>query len=78
MGLEYLAVVDGLRGHGLGRLLLTAVARLGSCVIAETDDDAGFYRRLGFRVATAPEDPRWPGTVRHRCVLDAGAASCSL
>ncbi|AYD88907.1 GNAT family N-acetyltransferase [Actinomyces sp. 2119] len=85
VGLEYLAVADGLRGlrglrgNGLGRLLLTAVARLGFCVIAETDDDAvGFYRRLGFRVTTAPEDPRWPGATRYRCVLDTAAASCAL
>lgn len=72
-------MADGLRGRGLARRLLAAVARLGSPVVAETDDDAvGFYRRLGFRVATAPEDPRWPGTVRYRCVLDTGVASCVL
>jgi len=69
--LEYLAVAAGSRGRGIGRLLVGQAARLGSLVVAETADDAvDFYRALGFQVAPALEDPRWPGCARYRCVLN--------
>ncbi|SDN90720.1 Acetyltransferase (GNAT) domain-containing protein [Actinomyces ruminicola] len=68
--LEYLAVSAASRWRGIGGRLVRQVARLGTPVVAETADDAvGFYRKLGFLVTPAPEDPRWPGAARYRCVL---------
>ena len=67
--LEYIAVAPELRGGGVGRVLVDALAGGAEPVIAETDDDAvGFYRALGFDIGPAPSDPRWPGRCRYRCV----------
>ena len=67
--LEYIAVAPELRGGGVGRVLVDALAGGAEPVIAETDDDAvGFYRALGFDIGPAPSDPRWPGRRRYRCV----------
>ena len=67
--LEYIAVAPELRGGGVGRVLVDALAGGAEPVIAETDDDAvGFYRALDFDIGLAPSDPRWPGRRRYRCV----------
>ncbi|MFC2545519.1 MAG: GNAT family N-acetyltransferase [Actinomyces oris] len=67
--LEYIAVAPGLRGDGIGRALVDALASVSGQVVAETDDDAvGFYRALDFDIDPAPSDPRWPGRRRYRCV----------
>ena len=67
--LEYIAVAPGLRGDGIGRALVDALAGVSEQVVAETDDDAvGFYRALDFDIGPAPSDPRWPGRRRYRCV----------
>ena len=67
--LEYIAVAPELRGDGIGRALVDALASVSGQVIAETDDDAvGFYRALDFDIGPAPSDPRWPGRRRYRCV----------
>ena len=67
--LEYIAVAPGLRGDGIGRALVDALASVSGQVVAETDDDAvGFYRALDFDIGPAPLDPRWPGRRRYRCV----------
>ncbi|VEI17353.1 GNAT family N-acetyltransferase [Actinomyces viscosus] len=67
--LEYIAVAPELRGDGLGRALVDALAGMSGQVVAETDDDAvGFYRALDFDIGPAPSDPRWPGRRRYRCV----------
>jgi len=67
--LEYIAVAPGLRGDGIGRALVDALAGVSGQVVAETDDDAvGFYRALDFDIGSAPSDPRWPGHRRYRCV----------
>ena len=67
--LEYIAVAPGLRGDGIGRALVDALAGVSEQVVAETDDDAvGFYRALDFDIGSAPSDPRWPGHRRYRCV----------
>ena len=67
--LEYIAVAPGLRGDGIGRALVDALASVSGRVVAETDNDAvGFYRALDFDVSPAPSDPRWPGRRRYRCV----------
>ena len=48
--LEYIAVAPELRGDGIGRALVDALAGVSGQVVAETDDDAvGFYRALDFR-----------------------------
>lgn len=70
--LEYIAVAADRRGEGLGTRLVDAVrrARPGIPLVAETDDDAvDFYRALGFAVAPAPRDARWPDRERYRCTL---------
>jgi ribosomal protein S18 acetylase RimI-like enzyme len=67
-----LAVSSGLRGQGIGRLLIDeARARMPSMTFyAETDADAvDFYRRCGFEVASRGE--RYPGVERFRCTLKA-------
>ena len=67
--LEYIAVAPELRGDGIGRALVDALASVSGQVVAETDDDAvGFYRALDFDIGPAPSDPRWPGRRRYRCV----------
>ena len=67
--LEYIGVAPGLRGDGIGRALVDALAGVSEQVVAETDDDAvGFYRALDFDIGPAPSDPRWPGRRRYRCV----------
>ena len=67
--LEYIAVAPELRGGGVGRVLVDALAGGAEPVVAETDDDAvGFYRALDFDIGPAPSDPRWPGRRRYRCV----------
>ena len=67
--LEYIAVAPDLRGDGIGRALVDALAGVSGQVVAETDDDAvGFYRALDFDIGPAPSDPRWPGRRRYRCV----------
>ena len=67
--LEYIAVATELRGDGIGRALVDALAGVSGQVVAETDDDAvGFYRALDFDIGPAPSDPRWPGRRRYRCV----------
>ena len=67
--LEYIAVAPGLRGDGIGRALVDALASASGQVVAETDDDAvGFYRALDFDIDPAPSDPRCPGRRRYRCV----------
>ena len=67
--LEYIAVAPELRGGGVGRVLVDALAGGAEPVVAETDDDAvGFYRALDFDIGLAPSDPRWPGRRRYRCV----------
>ena len=67
--LEYIAVAPELRGGGVGRVLVDALAGGAEPVVAETDDDAvGFYRALDFDIDPAPSDPRWPGCRRYRCV----------
>ena len=67
--LEYIAVAPELRGDGIGRALVDALAGVSGQVVAETDDDAvGFYRALNFDIGPAPSDPRWPGRRRYRCV----------
>ena len=67
--LEYIAVAPGLRGDGIGRALVDALAGVSEQVVAETDDDAvGFYRALDFDIGPAPLDPRWPGRRRYRCM----------
>ena len=67
--LEYIAVAPELRGDGIGRALVDALAGVSGQVVAETDDDAvGFYRALDFDIGPAPSDPRWPGRRRYRCV----------
>ena len=67
--LEYIAVAPELRGGGVGRVLVDALAGGAEPVVAETDDDAvGFYRALDFDIDSAPLDPRWPGRRRYRCV----------
>ena len=67
--LEYIAVAPGLRGDGIGRALVDALASVSGQVVAETDDDAvGFYRALDFDIDPAPSDPRCPGRRRYRCV----------
>ena len=67
--LEYIAVEASQHGRGVGRALVEALALRGRQIIAETDEDAvGFYRALGFQIADAPEDARWPGVPRYRCV----------
>ena len=67
--LEYIAVAPGLRGDGIGRALVDALASVSGQVVAETDDDAvGFYRALDFDIDPAPSDPRWPARRRYRCV----------
>ena len=67
--LEYIAVAPELRGDGIGRALVDALAGGAEPVVAETDDDAvGFYRALDFDIGPAPSDPRWPGRRRYRCV----------
>lgn len=67
--LEYIAVAPELRGGGVGRVLVDALASEVEPVVAETDDDAvGFYRALDFDIGPAPSDPRWPGRRRYRCV----------
>ena len=67
--LEYIAVAPELRGDGIGRALVDALAGVSEQVVAETDDDAvGFYRALDFDIGPAPSDPRWPGRRRYRCV----------
>jgi len=70
--LEYIAVASAAQGRGTGTALVRAVREQlpGRDVSARTDDDAvDFYRRLGFTVTAAPEDPRWPGRRRYHCVL---------
>lgn len=67
--IEHLATVSARRGHGYGRLLVTALAdQLAPLpLLAETDDDAvGFYRALGFDVVEV--DSPW-STRRYRCTL---------
>ena len=67
--LEYIAVAPELRGDGIGRALVDALAGVSGQVVAETDDDAvGFYRALDFDIGPAPSDPRWPGRRPYRCV----------
>ena len=67
--LEYIAVAPELRGDGIGRALVDALAGVSWQGVAETDDDAvGFYRALDFDIGPAPSDPRWPGRRRYRCV----------
>lgn len=67
--LEYIAVAPELRGDGIGRALVDALAGGAEPVVAETDDDAvGFYRALDFDIGPAPSDRRWPGRRRYRCV----------
>ena len=59
--LEYIAVATGLRGDGIGRALVDALASASGQVVAETDDAAvGFYHALDFDNGPAPSDPRWP------------------
>jgi len=70
--LEYIAVTGRQRGSGLGRRLVDAVrrARPDLPLHAETDDDAvGFYRGLGFEIAAAPRDSRWPTRQRYLCAI---------
>jgi GNAT superfamily N-acetyltransferase len=57
IGVRSIAVDPSWRRHGLGRLLLDAIAeRLGAeRIVAETDDEAvGFYASCGFTVDDAP------------------------
>ena len=58
--LEYIAVAPELRGGGVGRVLVDALAGGAEPVVAETDDDAvGFYRScaIGPALAGAPPLP---------------------
>jgi len=67
--LEYIAVAPELRGGGVGRVLVDALAGGAEPVIAETDDDAvGFPRALAVYPAPAPPAPRGRGRRRYRCV----------
>jgi GNAT superfamily N-acetyltransferase len=71
--LHYIAVAHEARGTGLGSRLVDAARRADTTrpLYASTDDDAvDFYRRLGFVVADAPRDPRWPTRQRYDCLLD--------
>lgn len=70
--LHYIAVAHEARGTGLGSRLVDAARRADTTrpLYASTDDDAvDFYRRLGFVVASAPGDPRWPTRQRYDCLL---------
>lgn len=74
--IEYIAVAQGQQGTGCGsRLITSVITHTGGTapLVAETDDDAiGFYRKLGFTVAEAPRDARWPDRARYACTLPAG------
>lgn len=70
--LEYIAVALGSQRAGTGRRLVESIRAIepGRPLVAETDDDAvDFYRRAGFDVVPAAEDPRWPGRARYECRL---------
>lgn len=71
--LHYIAVAHEARGTGLGSRLVDAARRADTTrpLYASTDDDAvDFYRRLGFVVADAPRDRRWPTRQRYDCLLE--------
>ncbi|GAA3029492.1 GNAT family N-acetyltransferase [Microbacterium dextranolyticum] len=70
--LHYIAVADTARADGLGSRLVDAARHSAPHLElhAGTDDDAvGFYRRLGFAIAPAPRDPRWPERPRYTCTI---------
>jgi GNAT superfamily N-acetyltransferase len=67
LGVRSLAVAPGLRGRGIGRAFVDALAVVATArrLVAETDEDAvGFYSRCGFSVEEI--EPKG-GRARYRC-----------
>lgn len=70
--IHYLGVDESARGAGIGTRLVEAVRRAAYDLPlhAQTGEAAiGFYRRLGFTISPAAQDPRWPTRQRYDCTI---------